>query len=173
MMILELQRQNEILRRELGYQRENNEKRNRQLDLLNMVWCDGGCDGGMGRYDDRVITADDVAMLIINAERARHWYIARAGKTTDGDRQPAWDAARAEIEAALPPAYRGYAAALQMLATEASDNHSDGISRVAAAFGVEVLCRSCGSAEVPNPERPTRCTLCDRQRSTAPAEGTR
>lgn len=159
MTIPDLQRQNASLRRELGQQRENNAKRNRQLDLLNMVWCDGGCEGGMGRYDDRVITADDVAMLIVNAERARRWYVSRAGKAVDGDRQPAWDAARAEIEAALPPAYRSerinYAAALHMLASEASDNHSD------------------GSAEVPNPEWPTRCTRCDRQRSTAPPEGTR
>lgn len=101
-----LRQQVATLRRELRNANEGNAKRNRQLDLLGMVWCDGGCDRGMARFDGREVTAADVALLLVNAERARHWYVARAGKAVAGERQPAWDKARAEIEAALPPFYR-------------------------------------------------------------------
>lgn len=96
------------LKRSLGHQRDNNAKRNRQLDLLGMVWCDGGCENGMARYDDREVSAADVALLVVNAERARRWYISRAGKqgATADERERLWAEARAEIEAALPPAYR-------------------------------------------------------------------
>ncbi len=106
--IEELQAENARLRRQLTYANEGNAKRNRQLDMLNMVWCDGGCEGGMARYDDREVSASDVALLIVNAIRARRWYISRAGKQggSADERRPLWDAADAEIEAALPPAYR-------------------------------------------------------------------
>lgn len=86
------------LRRQLEHQRQNNERRNRQLDALGIVWCDGGCDGGMLRYaPDREVTAQMVAELIINAHRALSWYLNHAGKM--GSRQQAGDA----IRALLPP----------------------------------------------------------------------
>jgi hypothetical protein len=98
----------ENLRRQLTYQRDNNERRNRQLDALGIVWCDGGCPGGMHRYTpDREVTAQMVADLMVNARRAEAWYVSHAGKTGGdaGDRAPMWAVARAEIAALLPPVY--------------------------------------------------------------------
>jgi hypothetical protein len=68
------------LRREITIMREAAERRNRQLDALGIVWCDGGCPGGMRRYTDQEVTAEDVAFLLHNAARARSWFANRAAK---------------------------------------------------------------------------------------------
>jgi hypothetical protein len=98
------------LRRQLENQRANNEQRNRQLDALGIVWCSGGCEGGMLRYHpDREVTAQMVADLIVNARRAVAWYVNRAGKGTGlriEQLQAVWQRAREEIRALLPPLYR-------------------------------------------------------------------
>lgn len=52
------------LRREITHMREAAEARNRQLDALGIVWCSGGCPGGMLRYHpDREVTAQDVLTM--------------------------------------------------------------------------------------------------------------
>ena len=89
------------LRREITHMREAAEERNRQLDALGIVWCSGGCPGGMLRFHpDREVTAQMVADLWRNAKRAASWYVSRAGKHLPGaDREPAWARARAELRA--------------------------------------------------------------------------
>ena len=96
-----LQAENADLRRQLTIQRENNERRNRQLDALGVVWCSGGCEGGMSRYHpSREVTADMVVELVLNARRAVSWYINHAGKSEDslGNRCLAWDSALADLQ---------------------------------------------------------------------------
>ena len=97
------------LRREIDNMRVVVERRNRQLDALGVVWCDGGCDGGMHRYSpDREVTAQQVADLVVNAGRAVDWFVSHAGRVRDraGDRRTAWDEALAELQAATPEAFR-------------------------------------------------------------------
>jgi hypothetical protein len=52
------------------------ERKNRELDALHLVWCDGGCSGGMHRWTDEIITGDLVATAERNTARLRRWYNA-------------------------------------------------------------------------------------------------
>ena len=38
---------------QIDHMRQVLERKNRQLDALHMVWCDGGCPSGVHRYQDR------------------------------------------------------------------------------------------------------------------------
>ena len=89
------------LRREITHMREAAEERNRQLDALGIVWCSGGCPGGMLRYHpDREVTAQMVADLWRNAGRAVTWYVNCAGRRSPTrDRKPAWGQAREDLRA--------------------------------------------------------------------------
>ena len=66
------------LRREIDHMRQVLERKNRQLDALHLVWCDGGCPGGVHRYQDEdvLVTEELVAAAERNTERLRHWYEA-------------------------------------------------------------------------------------------------
>ena len=82
------------------------EQRNRQLDALGVVWCDGGCTGGMHRYQpSRPVSAGAVALLVTNAGRAVRWFVSHAGKRA-ADRQAAWAAARDTLLAEVPGPFR-------------------------------------------------------------------
>ncbi len=67
---------------ELTQARENNEQRNRELDALHYIWCDGGCHGGAHRYcgspDD--ITEEVVAAAERSTQRLRRWFQNRQYK---------------------------------------------------------------------------------------------
>lgn len=54
------------------------ERKNRELDALHIVWCDGGCPGGVHRYQDAdvLVTEELVKLAERNTERLRHWYQA-------------------------------------------------------------------------------------------------
>jgi hypothetical protein len=67
------------LKHQLTEARENNEKRNRDLDVLHYVWCDGGCQGGVHRYCG---SPEDVTEEVVLAAekwvgRLRRWYVNR------------------------------------------------------------------------------------------------
>lgn len=84
-------------------------RRNVQLDALGIVWCDGGCPGGMHRHHpDREVTAKQVAELVANAGRAVAWFVNNAGRVSDrtGTHRAAWESARAEVIAATPKAFQ-------------------------------------------------------------------
>jgi hypothetical protein len=52
------------------------ERKNRELDALHLVWCDGGCGGGVHRWTDEKITGELVEAAERNTARLRRWYDA-------------------------------------------------------------------------------------------------
>jgi hypothetical protein len=53
------------------------EDRNRQLDALHWVWCDGGCQSGVHRFDGKgpeAITQEVVDTAVRNTERLKRWF---------------------------------------------------------------------------------------------------
>lgn len=52
------------------------ERKNRELDALHYVWCDGGCRGGVHRWQsDRVLVTEElVERAERNTRRLRRWY---------------------------------------------------------------------------------------------------
>jgi hypothetical protein len=80
-------RQMDELRRQLRNATENNALRNKQLDALHMVWCDGGCNGGMHRYTDKLTpdeVLDAVAVAEANIVRMKRWAAAAAYRAARG-----------------------------------------------------------------------------------------
>jgi SMC interacting uncharacterized protein involved in chromosome segregation len=77
-----LAEQVKALKREVTEARRNNEERNRELDALHYVWCDGGCKGGAHRYCGRPddITEEIVAAAERNTMRLRRWFVNREHK---------------------------------------------------------------------------------------------
>jgi hypothetical protein len=71
-----LRRQVEHLRSQLTIAREAAERRNRDLDALHIVWCDGGCPRGVHRFQDQdvLVTEELVAAAERNTKRLRDWY---------------------------------------------------------------------------------------------------
>jgi hypothetical protein len=52
------------------------ERKNRELDALHMVWCDGACSRGVHRWQgpDILVTEDLVKLAERNTSRLRTWY---------------------------------------------------------------------------------------------------
>jgi hypothetical protein len=50
------------------------ERKNRELDALHMVWCDGGCAGGVHRWTDVKVTRELVETAERNTRRLKRWY---------------------------------------------------------------------------------------------------
>ena len=63
------------LRRELGILNQVNHRKNLELDSLHFVWCDGGCGGGVHRWDKSEITEEIVYEAIRNTNRLKRWYL--------------------------------------------------------------------------------------------------
>lgn len=61
-------------------------EKNVALDALHWVWCDGGCQGGVHRYNDLPpITDEMIQKAEWNLERMKSWlinYTAKRQKTT-------------------------------------------------------------------------------------------
>lgn len=57
------------LRRQLRIAQANNEQRNRELDALHYVWCDGGCGGGVHRWVDESNDPEFLRSLAETAQR--------------------------------------------------------------------------------------------------------
>jgi len=63
------------LRRQLRIQQEALERKNRELDALHFVWCDGTCSSGVNRWcDDEKITEELVELAERNTRRLRRWW---------------------------------------------------------------------------------------------------
>jgi hypothetical protein len=63
------------------------EKRNRDLDAMHWVWCDGGCEGGVHRFDGEgpeAVTQSVVDAAIHNTERLKRWWANRCGRMNTG-----------------------------------------------------------------------------------------
>jgi hypothetical protein len=54
------------------------ERKNRELDALHLVWCDGGCPRGVHRWqgEEILVTGELVAAAERNTKRLRTWYEA-------------------------------------------------------------------------------------------------
>lgn len=74
----ELRQQVDNLRHQLTIAREAAERRNRDLDALHLVWCDGGCPSGVHRRQGQevLVTEELVAAAERNTKRLRAWYEA-------------------------------------------------------------------------------------------------
>jgi len=75
-----------MLRHEVNEMRLSAERRNRDLDALHLVWCDGGCTGGVHRYCGK---PEDVTEAVVeaaeaNTERLRRWWDARQARAAKG-----------------------------------------------------------------------------------------
>jgi hypothetical protein len=90
-------------RAELTRMQEAAHRRNRQLDALHLVWCSGGCSGGMHRWTLAEVTAELVAEAKRNTDRLETWYINHAGRPTPllGTLRDRWDAARLRVARAV------------------------------------------------------------------------
>ena len=66
------------LRSQVDHMRQVLERKNRLLDALHVVWCDGGCPGGVHRYQDAdvLVTEELVVAAERNTARLRDWYEA-------------------------------------------------------------------------------------------------
>jgi hypothetical protein len=62
------------LQHELHWKNESWAKKNRELDALHYVWCDGGCPRGVHRWQDSPITGDIVKEAEKQAKRLRSWW---------------------------------------------------------------------------------------------------
>lgn len=51
------------LRRDIRIMQEAAEIRNRELDALHMVWCDGGCQRGVHRWADEAASPQELSAL--------------------------------------------------------------------------------------------------------------
>ena len=75
------------LRREVTHQRECLTVKNRQLDALHHVWCNGGCEGGVHRYDSQgasAITEEVVRDAVHSVNRLVTWFNNHEFKHLDG-----------------------------------------------------------------------------------------
>jgi len=49
-------------------------KKNLLLDGLAMVWCSGGCEGGLFRFSDEKLTLEMLDLVKNNTKRLECWY---------------------------------------------------------------------------------------------------
>jgi hypothetical protein len=65
------------LRREVQKMQRALEQKNRALDAMHWVWCDGGCEGGVHRFDGQGadgLTQEIVDAAVRNTERLQRWW---------------------------------------------------------------------------------------------------
>lgn len=60
--------------REIAQLNEVLHRKNVELDALHMVWCDGGCVGGVHRWTDGPVTEEVVASAERSVTRLRRWF---------------------------------------------------------------------------------------------------
>ena len=61
--------------RELTYIKEVLQRKNRELDAMYWVWCDGGCPGGVNRWHkEKIVTEGVVEIAERNTMRLRRWW---------------------------------------------------------------------------------------------------
>ena len=70
-----LERERDEAVRQLKWAQANNHQRNVELDALHYVWCSGGCEGGVHRFNALPpITDEIVSAAIRNTERLVSWW---------------------------------------------------------------------------------------------------
>ena len=71
------------LRRQLRIMQESLERKNRELDALHYVWCDGGCKTGVHRWTANTVTEDVVVLSERNTARLRLWFESMKRKSSN------------------------------------------------------------------------------------------
>jgi hypothetical protein len=62
----------------IKYLQDQLHRKNIQLDAMDWVWCSGGCEGGIHRYNDLPdLTEEMVLIAEENTKRLRRWYETR------------------------------------------------------------------------------------------------
>lgn len=80
----------QTLKRELRIAQESLERKNRELDALHYVWCDGGCDGGVHRYGDHApLTEELVQRAERQVRRMRDWLTNHDHRSSNAGNQRA------------------------------------------------------------------------------------
>ena len=72
-------------RHELRVKDETLHRKNILLDALGYVWCSGGCESGMYRHTDKMLTEEHLKAVERNTARLRAWYdnyVFKAAYTT-------------------------------------------------------------------------------------------
>lgn len=64
--------------REITTMRECLEEKNRELDAMHYVWCDGSCERGVHRYTPGELTQDLVERAVRNVDRLCRKFLGRA-----------------------------------------------------------------------------------------------
>lgn len=89
-------------KRQITIMRESLETKNKELDAMHYVWCDGGCGGGVHRYDSMKnieLTEEIVKIAERNTRRLRTWFINyKFGKKTDEDKDKYFKSFRYKIK---------------------------------------------------------------------------
>jgi len=75
--IKELEEQVATLKHELKYANANNRLRNLEMDALHYVWCNGGCPGGVHRWQEDSVTEEIVNLAVRNTDRLVQWWKSR------------------------------------------------------------------------------------------------
>lgn len=66
--------------RQLQILQEAQREKNLALDAMFWVWCNGGCRGGVLRWEPGELTEEIVALAERNTKRLRSWLTNRIGK---------------------------------------------------------------------------------------------
>lgn len=74
-------------------------RKNKDLDALHFVWCDGGCPNGVHRYSDVRLTEELVARAERNTKRLRSWYNTVKWRLTSYPTMSEWHNAYAKRSA--------------------------------------------------------------------------
>jgi hypothetical protein len=77
-----LQEQVEMLKRQIWVAQGNNERRNKELDALHYVWCNGGCEGGVHRWQEEEVSKELVETAIGHITRLVQWWNNREYKAS-------------------------------------------------------------------------------------------
>jgi hypothetical protein len=72
--IEKLKEEKRVLQQEVKAQNESLHHKNKILDAMHYVWCDGGCDKGVHRWMDIELTEEMVEIVERNTKRLRCWY---------------------------------------------------------------------------------------------------
>lgn len=87
--------------RQITLLQESLRVRNLDLDAMHFVWCDGGCPGGVHRFNpDSILTEEMILRAERNTKRLRSWYNTVKWRLTKFPSASEWHKKYAERAAA-------------------------------------------------------------------------
>ena len=95
-----LKEKNRQQARQLRIMTEALAAKNKDLDAMHFVWCDGACPNGLHRYSDSILTEEIVLRAERNTKRLRRWYNGVKWKLTHYPNMSEWHERYAKRSAA-------------------------------------------------------------------------